>query len=84
MALRFIGVDPNTGQGESPTVWVDDERRELVIQGYKPDEHLLQQIHDNPAPEHAPGIPPNEAAIRLPFSMIPNIRKACDAADELG
>ncbi|WP_369405592.1 hypothetical protein [Streptacidiphilus neutrinimicus] len=62
MALRFSGVDPNTGHGESPTVWVDDERRELVVQGYKPDEQLLQQIHDNPAPDHTPGIPDHEYA----------------------
>ncbi|MBF9072628.1 hypothetical protein I2501_31880 [Streptacidiphilus sp. NEAU-YB345] len=83
-ALRFIGVDPNTEQGESPTVWVDDEKRELVFQGYKPGDHLMEQIDAIPAPDHALGIPDHEYAIRLPFSMIPNIRKACDAADELG
>jgi hypothetical protein len=65
-------------------VWVDDESRELVIQGYRPDDRLLEQIYDNPAPDHAPGIPEHEAAIRIPFRMIPSIRKACDAADELG
>ena len=84
MALRFIGVDPNTGQGESPTVWVDKERQELVFQGYKPDEQLLKEIHENPAPDHGPGIPDHEYAIRVPFRMIPIIREACDAADGLG
>ncbi|WP_232248029.1 hypothetical protein [Streptacidiphilus rugosus] len=57
MALRFIGVDPNTRQGESPAVWVDDDKRELVIRGYRPDEQLLQQIHDNPPPDYAASIP---------------------------
>jgi hypothetical protein len=32
MALRFIGIDPNTGTGESPTVWVDEEKLDLVVQ----------------------------------------------------
>jgi hypothetical protein len=31
MSLRFIGIDPNTGQAESPTVWVDESKAELVI-----------------------------------------------------
>lgn len=31
MSLRFIGIDPNTGDGESPTVWVDQDRGEIVI-----------------------------------------------------
>ncbi|MFD9376162.1 DUF6879 family protein [Streptomyces sp. NPDC059999] len=26
MALRFIGIDPGTGQQGSPTVWVDEEK----------------------------------------------------------
>jgi hypothetical protein len=34
MALRFIGIDPNTGTGESPTVWVDEEKLDLVVQSY--------------------------------------------------
>ncbi|MFJ5808196.1 DUF6879 family protein [Streptomyces sp. NPDC093093] len=25
MALRFIGIDPDTGQQGSPTVWVDED-----------------------------------------------------------
>lgn len=37
MALRFIGIDPDTGQQGSPTVWVDEETRELVLQGWRPD-----------------------------------------------
>ncbi|MGW8991320.1 hypothetical protein [Streptomyces zhihengii] len=40
MALRFIGIDPDTGQQGSPTVWVDEEKGELVLQGWEPDEKL--------------------------------------------
>lgn len=36
MDLQFIGIDPNTGDGESPTVWVDQQAKELVLQGWKP------------------------------------------------
>lgn len=28
MALRFIGIDPDTGQQGSPTIWVDQEMRD--------------------------------------------------------
>lgn len=33
MALRFVGIDPDSSDGEGPTVWVDEERQELVLQG---------------------------------------------------
>ena len=33
MSLRFIGIDPGTKTADSPTVWVDQERGELVFQG---------------------------------------------------
>ncbi len=40
MKLRFIGIDPNTGTGESPTVWVDESSDDLVIQVWKPTPEL--------------------------------------------
>ncbi|MFC1416259.1 hypothetical protein [Streptacidiphilus cavernicola] len=57
MALRFIGIDPDTGGGNSPTVWFDEEAREFVFQGWKPNDDLRQRITETPAPNHAPGIP---------------------------
>ncbi|WP_437098848.1 hypothetical protein [Streptomyces flavidovirens] len=33
MALRFIAKDPNTNGENCPTVWVDEEKGEFVIQG---------------------------------------------------
>lgn len=81
MALRFIGIDPDTGQQGSPTVWVDEEKGELVFQGWKPDEKLEAECAAFEAPGHAPGTPSHEAVIRIPVRMVPMLRKACDAAE---
>lgn len=86
MSLRFIGIDPNTGTGESPTVWVDESNNELVIQGWKPDQVLESECAAFEAPGHAAGIPDHEAVVRIPARMVPILREACDAAEraELG
>ncbi|MCC5582025.1 hypothetical protein IMZ11_41145 [Microtetraspora sp. AC03309] len=34
MALRFLGKDPDSPSGDSPTIWEDTEAGEYVIQGY--------------------------------------------------
>ncbi|GHJ99154.1 hypothetical protein ACFYZE_17175 [Streptomyces sp. NPDC001796] len=81
MPLRFIGIDPNTGDGESPTVWVDQERNELVLQGWKPSPELEAECAAFEVPGHAVGIPENEAVIRIPARMAHMIREACDALE---
>ncbi|WP_329131408.1 hypothetical protein OG552_10125 [Streptomyces sp. NBC_01476] len=81
MALRFIGIDPNTGTGESPTVWVDQEKREFVFQGWEPDEDTLAECERTEVPDHAVGIPEGETVIRIPARMLPMIREACDALE---
>ncbi|WP_049580120.1 hypothetical protein [Streptomyces sp. SBT349] len=83
MGLRFIGVDPDTGQQGSPTLWVDDTTGEIVVQGWKASEELAAECAANPAPGHAPGIPPHEAVVRIPARMVPMLREACDAAERL-
>lgn len=83
MSLQFIGVDPSTGDGDSPTAWVDTDAQEIVIQGWKAGEELRQKVHDNPAPRHAPGIPAHEDVIRIPVRMASILRKACDVAEGL-
>ncbi|GAA0348809.1 hypothetical protein PV735_31525 [Streptomyces turgidiscabies] len=81
MALQFIGIDPTTGTGESPTVWVDDSTNELVIQGWKPGPELEEECAVFEVPGHAAGIPEHEAVVRIPARMVPILRKACDAAE---
>ena len=82
MPLLFIGIDPNTGDGESPTVWVELEKGELVIQGWKPEPELQAECARFEVPGHAVGIPENEAVVRVPARMVSMIREACDALEQ--
>ncbi|MDX2521390.1 hypothetical protein PV355_40685 [Streptomyces stelliscabiei] len=81
MSLQFIGIDPNTGDKQSPTVWVDEKKQELVLQGWKPGPELEAECAAFEVPGHAVGIPENEAVIRIPARMVPMIREACDAVE---
>jgi hypothetical protein len=78
MALLFIGIDPSTGDKQSPAVWVDREENELVLQGWKPGPAVEAECE---VPGHAVGIPDGEAVIRIPARMIGMIREACDALE---
>ncbi|MDX3385465.1 hypothetical protein PV682_28970 [Streptomyces niveiscabiei] len=77
MPLLFIGIDPNSDDDDSPTIWVDLEKQELVLQGWKPDKALEAECADSQAPGHAKGIPGHEAVIRIPARMASMIREAC-------
>lgn len=81
MPLQFIGIDPNTGDGESPTVWVDQDKNELVLQGWKPGPELEAECAEFEIPGHAKGIPDHEAVIRIPARMAQMIREACNALE---
>jgi hypothetical protein len=81
--LRFFGIDPNTGGEGSPTVWVERETADLVIQGITADEVLAALVAGTEwVPGHAIGIPAHETVIRIPVRMVPILRKACDAAEQ--
>lgn len=80
MALRFIGIDPNTGTGESPTVWVDEEKLDFVFQGWT-DDTTTAEAAAFTVPGHAVGIPEGEAVVRIPARMVQTIREACDAIE---
>nr|WP_202449207.1 hypothetical protein [Streptomyces sp. SID2999] len=81
VSLVFIGIDPNTGDHESPTVWADPEAGELVLQGWKPSPELRAECAALELPGHAVGIPEHEAVIRIPARMVPMIREACDVVE---
>ncbi|WP_236654530.1 DUF6879 family protein [Streptacidiphilus anmyonensis] len=77
MGLRFIGIDPSTGGGGSPTVWADEERQEVVIQGWKPAPGMLAEIDATEwVPGHATGVPAGESVVRLPARMEPIVQQA--------
>lgn len=83
MALRFIGIDPDTKTVDSPTVWVDEQRGEIVFQGWKPDAALEAECAAFEVPGHAVGIPDGEAVVRIPVRMANMIREACDALERI-
>lgn len=83
MTLRFVGIDPNTGGGGSPTVWVEEESADLVLQGEEAEELLKVQVSGTEwVPGHTAGIPPHETVIRIPARMVSILREACDVAEQ--
>ncbi|MFC9537063.1 hypothetical protein ACFT38_42440 [Streptomyces sp. NPDC056975] len=75
MALRFIGIDPNTDEKNCPRVWVDDEKDEFVIQGWKASRELEDKVKETgPLPDY-------EAVVRIPARMVQIMREACDAVE---
>ncbi|MGW4805095.1 hypothetical protein [Kitasatospora sp. NPDC004272] len=75
MKLVFIAKDPHTNGENCPTVWVDPETRDIVIQGWKADA-------DTEAECLAVGhIPESEAVVRVPARMVAAIREACSVAE---
>ncbi|WP_030249013.1 hypothetical protein [Streptomyces violens] len=79
MALRFVGIDPDTDLEHCPTVRADEESGELVIQGWKAGPEVRAACESN-TPANGP-IPDSEEIIRIPARMVPMIRKACDAVE---
>ncbi|MFD7449447.1 hypothetical protein [Kitasatospora sp. NPDC059827] len=75
MSLRFIAKDPNSPDGDSPTVWVDEATSDLVIQGWKIDEDTeIECLTTGSIPDH-------EAVVRVPARMVRALREACDVAE---
>jgi hypothetical protein len=60
MALRFLGRDPNSPSGGSPTVYYDDQDDTYVLQGWRVDQTIVTDLD---VPEH-------EAVIRFPRRMM--------------
>ncbi|MEV0638445.1 hypothetical protein AB0I77_26595 [Streptomyces sp. NPDC050619] len=81
MSLLFVGIDPATEKDKSPTVWVDQEKQEIVFQGWKPGPELEAECAAFEVPGHGKGIPDGEAVIRIPARMVNMIREACDAIE---
>ncbi|MFI1253260.1 hypothetical protein ACH4U6_05545 [Streptomyces netropsis] len=75
MPLRFMGIDPNTDTGQCPTVWVDENNADVVLQGWKVDDVTQAECLETGT------IPDSEAVIRIPARMVPILREACDAAE---
>ncbi|MER5647989.1 hypothetical protein [Streptosporangium sp. NPDC002524] len=76
MALRFIGIDPNTGGNNCPSVWIDNSDGSIVIQGWEVTDpaELAEVSARSPILAH-------EKIVRLPRRMVPFLLEAC--GDEL-
>ncbi|WSI71019.1 hypothetical protein OG599_13400 [Streptomyces sp. NBC_01335] len=75
MALRFVGKDPESGDHGSPAVWVDQESKDLVIQGWTADEQTVSESSRDVR------IPGHESVIRIPKRMVPLLREALRVAE---
>jgi hypothetical protein len=64
MALRFIGIDPDTGGDHCPAVFIDEGPGDFLLQGWTvTDPDTLSAIAG-----HSP-IADNESVVRLPARM---------------
>ncbi|GAA2652953.1 hypothetical protein GCM10010400_05810 [Streptomyces aculeolatus] len=79
MTIRFVEIDPETDEDGCPTVWVDPEAGDLLVQSYAADEETTAAC-DSTSPARSPK-PPEETIIRIPQRMIPALRRACDELD---
>lgn len=72
MALRFVGIDPNTNGGNCPSVWVDEASGDLLFQGWEvtDDATLSEVAARSPIAGH-------EKIVRLPARMRAIILEAC-------
>jgi hypothetical protein len=69
--LRFLGIHPNTPDDGSPTIWLDEDTGDLVIQSYKADDVTLRHCREvGSVPGHSTDVPDHETVIRLPTSML--------------
>ena len=64
MALRFVGIDPETGGDNCPAVFVDEETGDFLLQGWTvTDPDTLAEVA-----RRSP-IADNESVVRLPARM---------------
>lgn len=57
MALRMLGKDPESKTGDSPTIYLDEERDTYVVQGWKILDAERRAQLDLPGHEDVIGLP---------------------------
>ncbi|MFJ3220311.1 hypothetical protein ACIPLC_30875 [Kitasatospora sp. NPDC086801] len=76
MALRFLGIIPNTPDTDSPTIWLDEETGDLLIQSYKATDNEVKACQEiGSIPGYSTDVPDHETIIRLPKIMLQFIPK---------
>lgn len=67
MALRFLGADPDSPQGGSPSLWEDGDS--YVMQGWRvTDPAVIAELLRAAGRDH---VPDHETLIRFPKRMMP-------------
>lgn len=70
MSLEFLGIFPNSPDGDSPTIWLDTDTGDLLIQSYKATEDEVANCKEiGSIPGHSTDVPAHETIIRLPKVM---------------
>ncbi|MFF7631568.1 hypothetical protein ACFZB9_00240 [Kitasatospora sp. NPDC008050] len=76
MALKFLGIIPNTPDADSPTIWLDEDTGDLLIQSYRASEEEVKACQEiGSIPGHSTDVPDHETIIRLPKTMLQFIPK---------
>ncbi|MEV7910879.1 hypothetical protein [Streptomyces griseus] len=79
MALRFLGIWPNTPDDGSPTIWLEEATGDLIIQSWKADEKTVLAAQEvGSVPGHSTDVPDHETVIRLPANMLQFIPHPAD------
>jgi hypothetical protein len=69
--LKFLGIIPNTPVDESPTIWLDEDTGDLLIQSYRATEEEVKACQEiGSVPGHSTAVPDQETIIRLPAVML--------------
>ncbi|MFJ1757084.1 hypothetical protein [Kitasatospora sp. NPDC088134] len=75
MALRFVGKDDKSGDHGSPTVFVDEDTSDFIVQGWKIDAATEEQVLA------AGSIPDHETVVRIPARMAKVLKEALNVAE---
>ncbi|MFR9726765.1 hypothetical protein ACL02R_25905 [Streptomyces sp. MS19] len=71
MRLRFLGIIPNTPVDDSPTIWLDEDTGDLLIQSYRATDAEVEACQEiGSIPGHSTAVPEHETIIRLPATML--------------
>lgn len=83
MRLRFLGIIPNTPDTDSPTIWLDPDTGDLLIQSYKATEEEVKACQEiGSIPGHSTAVPDHETIVRLPKVMLQYIPRPEDSPGE--
>lgn len=82
MRLTFLGIIPNTPNVDSPTIWLDEDTGDLLIQSYKATEEEVKACQEiGSIPGHSTEVPDHETIIRLPAVMRQFLPREEDASE---